>query len=170
MDLSTRFEAPWSFSLKVITVFSVLLFLVPPIVICYATIEETAISLMSAGYLAATLLFLYWIVRTQLIVEYAIISRSLLIKHLGKDIVISLNGLLSVEADPMAMRGTYVMTNGGLFVFSGKKFKNKRLGTYEAYATDKTKSVVLRFKDRVLVVTPSNSVGFVKRVQKEIDV
>ncbi len=43
--------------------------------------------------------------------------------------------------------------NGGLFCFSGR-FRNRKLGSYRAFATDPKLAVVLRFPDKIVVVTP----------------
>ena len=63
------------------------------------------------------------------------------------------------------MRWTYVMPNGGLFSFGGQGCKNRRLGRFEAYATDPGRSVVLRFPGRVVVVTPDEPDAFVDAVK-----
>ena len=75
-------------------------------------------------------------------------------------------GVISVEADPNAMRGSLrTCGNGGLFCFAGA-YWNKRLGSYRAFATDPSRSVVLRFSDRVVVMTPERPAEFVAAVEK----
>ena len=83
---------------------------------------------------------------------------------------ISLDGLAGAEADPAAMGWTYVMINGGFFSFGGKGCRNKRLGVYDAFATDTARSVVLRYGaksgDRIVVVTPGDPDAFVAEVKR----
>ena len=62
------------------------------------------------------------------------------------------------------MSRTWAMPNGGLFSFGGQGCKNKRLGRFEAYATDPGRSVVLRFPGRVVVVTPDEPNAFVDTI------
>jgi hypothetical protein len=79
---------------------------------------------------------------------------------------VNLAGLQSVEAEPSAMRRSIrTFGNGGLFCIAGK-FWNRRLGSYRAFATDPKRSVVLRFEDHSVVVTPDNPEAFVARVRK----
>lgn len=80
---------------------------------------------------------------------------------------IVLDGLRTVEADPAATRRSVrLFGNGGLFSFSGW-FRNKTLGTYRMCATDPRKAVVLRFPDRVWVVSPDRTAEFVGVVREK---
>ena len=56
------------------------------------------------------------------------------------------------------------MGNGGLFSFSGS-FRNKRLGSYRALATDTRRCVVLKFDHKVIVITPDKPKDFVDQVK-----
>ena len=68
------------------------------------------------------------------------------------------------------MKWIYAMTNGGLFAFSGLKCRNRRLGVFDAYATSHKRAVVLRYSDRIVVVTPDNPAAFVDSIQARIAV
>lgn len=109
--------------------------------------------------------FLVWAFRTQFIRNYMLSGDRLIVERFGSDTEFPLGKLKSVEKDPAALKGIYAMPNGGLFVFSGKKCRNRKLGIFETYATDKKRSVVLRFPNHVLVVTPENPTAFVKAVE-----
>ncbi len=75
---------------------------------------------------------------------------------------VSLAGLKSVEANPLASRGSLrLWGNGGFFSFSGW-YANQRLGRYRMFATDPARSVVLSFAGRrPIVVTPEDPARFV---------
>ncbi len=75
-------------------------------------------------------------------------------------------GLISATHDPAAVRGGMrVFGNGGLFSFSGW-FRNKQLGTYRAYITDHSRAVVLRYSNRIVVVSPGDPERFVRDVMR----
>jgi hypothetical protein len=74
---------------------------------------------------------------------------------------LGLGQLLSAEADPAAMSGSLrIAGNGGLFSFTGW-FWSRRLGRYRAFVTDPARSVVLKFSDRTVVVSPDAPEEFV---------
>ena len=53
--------------------------------------------------------------------------------------------------------------NGGLFAFVGR-YRNRLIGPYRAYATDLHKTVVLRFTDKTIVITPEEPEKFVQDI------
>ncbi len=62
---------------------------------------------------------------------------------------------------PTAMAGSLrIAGNGGLFSFTGW-FWSRRLGRYRAFVTDPARSVVLKFSDRTVVVSPDVPEEFV---------
>lgn len=70
--------------------------------------------------------------------------------------------LQSVTLDPDALRGSIrLFGNGGMFSFTGL-FRSPKLGRYRAYVTDPARTVILRFADRVVVVSPSDPAAFVR--------
>ena len=99
---------------------------------------------------------------------YFVTNQKLLIQRLGWSSEENLKNLLSVEVDPEAMRKSIrVFGNGGLFCFAGR-FRNRKLGAYRAYATAPHLAVVLRFTDRVIVVTPGDPSEFASKLQELI--
>lgn len=97
---------------------------------------------------------------------YRIESRSLCIRRLGWWTRLDLRGLKSAEADPGAMKASIrLFGNGGLFSFTGW-YWNRRLGRYRAFITDPARSVVLRFEDRTVVVSPDSPDDFVRSLEK----
>ena len=67
------------------------------------------------------------------------------------------------------MKRIYAMTNGGLFA-SGKRCRNRRLGVFDAYATNHKRCVVLRYSDRIVVVTPDAPTAFVEAIRDQVAV
>ena len=77
-----------------------------------------------------------------------------------------LTGLQSIEADPKALKGAWKkMGNGGLGGCIGS-FHSKRLGAMRVYVSDPARSVVLRWADRCVVVSPEDTEWFIESVCK----
>ena len=51
--------------------------------------------------------------------------------------------------------------NGGFFSFTGF-YRNKTLGAYRAYVTDRHLTVVLRYAERTVVISPSSPEAFAR--------
>ena len=72
--------------------------------------------------------------------------------------------LESATADREALRGSIrLFGNGGLYSFTGL-FRSRALGRYHAYVTDPTRTVILRFKQRTIVISPDNPDAFVRDI------
>jgi hypothetical protein len=85
----------------------------------------------------------------------------------GWETTLELRTLADVEAAPGVMRGSIRLLGvGGLFAAVGH-FQNARLGRYRAWATDGTRSVVLAFPDRKVVLTPDDPEAFTRAVREE---
>ena len=79
-----------------------------------------------------------------------------------------MNHLQTVEINPDAIKkSTQVFGNGGVFSFTGK-FRNEQLGVYSAYATNPDLAVILKFTDKVIVVTPENPNIFVEQIRSSL--
>ncbi|MCX2801877.1 PH domain-containing protein [Microbulbifer thermotolerans] len=157
----TQFRAPWSRQLKWITVFTTSLLLAIPILLlskapqAQSTLYNVAIGLPLATLLLSTLFAIR---------GYRIEGGNLFILRPCWKTRVTLQGMSDVKADPEAMRDSIrIFGNGGLFGYIGL-FRNNRLGRYRAFATDMSKSVVLRFPERTLVVTPDNPQQFVTAI------
>ena len=151
-----RFTATWSGLLIGVSVFASLilifvsgLFLTRPDV---PTGFKVAVIASCMGTLFTSLLFT--------VRGYRIEMGCLYIERLIWDTRIDLRHLRSVEADPDAMaRAWRTFGNGGLFSFSGW-FRNKKLGFFRAWVTNRKNCVVLKLEDRTLVVSPSEPASF----------
>jgi len=72
-----------------------------------------------------------------------------------------LAGLIAAERDPQVLKGARkVWGNSGLGAIRGS-FRSKRLGKFEAFLTDTEHAVVLRWPDKVLVVSPADPEFFI---------
>ncbi len=86
---------------------------------------------------------------------YAVDGSHLCVDRLVSRTRMPLAGLARVWTDPRACRGSLrIFGNGGLFSFTGW-FYSRRLGRYRLFGTDLSRAVVLRWPDRVVVVTPT---------------
>ncbi len=153
--------APWSRSLKIVSFFGTLLVIVIGIT-AYRTIPlpsgfTHAFGLAIVGVFPAILLFSLLFT----VSGYDLEGSDLLVNRLLWSTRISLAELRQVFADPTACKCSIrLFGNGGLFSFTGF-YRNSRLGKYRLFATDFTRSVVLVFPDRTVVVTPDNPELFI---------
>ncbi len=112
-------------------------------------------SVAQAGLLAILLGSALFTVR-----GYRLDGPELFVRRLLWETRLDLAGLRSAEADPDLVRGSLrVFGNGGLYSFSGL-FWNRTLGRYRAWVTHHDDIVVLRFDDRVWVVSPAAPLRF----------
>jgi hypothetical protein len=100
------------------------------------------------------------------IAGYELADGSLTIRRLGRRQTLPLEGLTDVRAEPEAARRAWrVVGNDGLGAIIGR-FRNRRLGAFEAYLTDKDRTVVLRWPDRTVVVSPDDPAAFAAEVRR----
>ncbi|AQQ09955.1 hypothetical protein L21SP3_01776 [Sedimentisphaera cyanobacteriorum] len=162
MESSASFNAPWSKSLKFMTgVFAVILAGIALIGIFTAseTALEGAVS-MTAIPLAILLISALFTIR-----GYVLTKNTLIIRRLVWNTRLDLTGLISAEAKPKAMsKSIRTFGNGGLFCFAGA-FHNKALGSYRAFVTDTSRTVVLKFANRTVVVSPDKPEEFVTQIK-----
>ena len=91
---------------------------------------------------------------------YALEAGHLAIRRLLWTTRLPLAGLQAVEVLPGAMRGSLrLFGNGGLFSFTGL-YRSRPLGNYRAFVTDLNRTVVLRFVNRTVVVSPGDPGAF----------
>jgi Bacterial PH domain len=97
---------------------------------------------------------------------YSIGNRELEIRRLLWTTRLSLHGLQGAYFDPNAThRSIRTFGNGGFFSFSGH-FRNKELGSYRAFMTDRRRTVVLRFPSSVIVISPDRPEDFVNTMSQ----
>lgn len=163
MLVGTSFGAPWGKMLKIMTAFTVIILVVIPIIGLLTSPESIVPKINIVWFFSMVVMPLLILIVTSFfaIRGYIISKDHLLIKRFGWCSKLNLKELKSVEIDPLAMkRSIRTFGNGGLFSFCGK-FWNKRLGFYGAYVTDPNLSVVLRFTNKVIVISPEKPDRFV---------
>lgn len=162
MNNEIRFSAPWSVGVKIITVLGLALLLG----ISFIGSQKISESEPLLARLAAALLPLVILLGTLpfIVRGYVIADGELRIERLGWENRFALADVVSVEANPDAMRWSLrLFGDGGLFGYFGW-FWNRRLGTYRAYGTNPKNTVVLKLNDRTIVVTPHDPARFVAEV------
>ena len=149
----TKFDAPWSRSLWIISMFSIF-------ILCgVAALPISGFCLARLLPIALLLGALPFVVR-----RYEVREGILLIRRLWWDTRLDLSELRAGRFDPSAPRGSIrTCGNGGLFSFTGW-YWSRQLGTYRAYLTDFRKAVVLDFSDRRVVVSPDDPERFVREL------
>jgi hypothetical protein len=93
---------------------------------------------------------------------YGISSDAILVHRLLWSTRLPRAGLQSASVEPDALRGSLrVFGNGGGFSFSGFYY-SKRLGSFRAFVTDRRRTVVLRYANRRVVLSPGTPEDFVQ--------
>jgi hypothetical protein len=158
------FRAPWSKSLIVASIFATLVCLGVAYAFWTLPAEPSFEPLrlwLSLVPLAVILICALFIVR-----GYSITNNALLIDRLFWKTRVSLRELRSVKSDPIAThRSIRTFGNGGFFSFTGY-FRNKELGSYRAFMTDRRRAVVLRFPSSVIVISPDRPEDFVNMISQ----
>jgi len=162
---SVKFDVNWSTSLKLITLMSVLLLGGIPLSIFYSRADPGHTMIWSFAVLPLVVLIcgFFFMIR-----GYELTGSTLYVQRVGWQSKIELTNLTSVVVDPDAMKSSWrLFGNGGLFCFAGS-FRNKKLGSYRAFATDPKSSVILTFNNRTIVVTPADPQSFASQLNRLI--
>lgn len=95
---------------------------------------------------------------------YRLTDEELYIRHIGWSQRWSLRDLRDVKIRPGILTGSMRTVGiGGFFGYIGR-FRSQLLGNYQAYVTDTSRAVVLRFNDDTLVISPDDPAAFVSKV------
>jgi hypothetical protein len=161
----THFRAPWSKSLMVASTFATLVCLGVSYALWTLPLRggsaESLRFWLSLLPLAVILICAFFAVR-----GYSIEDGEIAIHRLLWATRVSLRELQAVHFDPAATHGSIrTFGNGGFFSFSGY-FRNKELGSYRAFMTDRRRAVVLRFATSVIVVSPDPPEDFVNMISQ----
>lgn len=157
MSEHRQFAAPWSTSLKVIS-----------IVTSIFTVALAVVGFVLAQRPGPPVWLFLWVPLLLGIVcalftvrGYEVRGRELFVTRLWWSTRVDLAGLREVRAEPDAMRRSLRLCgNGGWFSFTGW-FRNRPLGVYRAFVTDLKRTVVLLLPKRALVVSPDDPERFV---------
>ena len=163
MNQPLVFNAPWGTSLKALTGLSSAILAV---IIGIGIFFGPQSNLIWITGMIVIPLFMFFIASLFTIRGYLLAQDTLVIQRLGWNSIVDLSGLQSALVDAEAMQQSIrIFANGGFFCFAGK-FDNKRLGTYRAFVTDIKRSVVLKFTDRKILVSPESPEDFVAEIMK----
>lgn len=163
MNDQLKFKAPWGASLKIITVFAVIILIVIILIgILSGPANNTSWMLGMVG-----LPFFILVVTPFFSIRgYILSNNTLVIERPGWNTRLALDDLVSAETDHEAMAGSVrTFGNGGMFCIAGA-FSNSRLGNYRAFATDPKLSVVLKFTEKIVVITPDDPLRFVEKLKE----
>ena len=157
-----RFKAPWGRLLIVISSIAAIALVGIP---CLSIIFDAAGNASEPIIIFLIPLIILFAAIPFLIRGYVITENRLIVQRLFWNNMIDLSKFTSAEANPKAMsKSIRTFGNGGLFSFSGK-FRNKALGPYRAFATKLENSVVLKFTDHTIVVTPEQPQLFIQKIK-----
>lgn len=157
------FKAPWSAGLMATTLFSC--------VVCLAVFILMLPGMLANGPATGA----FWVGLLPLLIPlgsalftvrgYRVDGDTLRTSRLVWETSIPLAGLSEVASIPQVMQGgSKTLANSGLFAYCGRFF-NPRLGSYRALVTDPSRTVVLRFGRRILVVSPDRPDAFVAALE-----
>lgn len=101
----------------------------------------------------------------QRILKYRVTATGLEVVRYRRINRFDLDKLESVECDPRAMEWSLkIFGNDGLGAITGR-FRNRKLGPYEALVTDRSQAVVLRWPEKTVVVSPERPHDFADAVR-----
>jgi len=105
-----------------------------------------------------------------MVLGYVLTERTIEIRRLGWVSTLPLTALEAASGNVELLHGSWrIFGNGGLFSITGW-FWNRQLGVYRAFATDPSRAVILKFRNRrPVVITPHDTQHFLVRVRKLIE-
>jgi Bacterial PH domain len=164
----THFTAPWSKSLVVASTFATLVCLGASYALLWTMPMDTSHRLRFWLGLLPLVVILTCALFT--VRGYLITNDALSIDRLLWKTRVPLSGLQTVKFDPDATRRSIrTFGNGGFFSFTGY-FRNKELGSYRAFMTDRRRAVVLRFPHSVIVISPERPEDFVNAISRYVGI
>ncbi|MDH3744503.1 MAG: PH domain-containing protein [Acidobacteriota bacterium] len=161
--MSKSYRAPWSRRLTSLSIGVTILLVGVTFLVWRAasTVDSWALGLAVATPLVIMLASVLFTIR-----GYEVDGALLRIRRLLWWTTVGLDGLRSVEPNPLAMkRSLRLFGNGGLYSFSGL-FRSKELGKYRAFVTDPARAVVLKLSDRTVVVSPEEPEVFSRQLRE----
>jgi hypothetical protein len=161
----SRFRAPWSTALKVVSGLGTLLLTgVAAALVGSDPPEGTPRAVTTA--IAALLVAVVAVAALLSVRGYVLTPGALLVERLFWRTSLPLHDIRSARRAPELLRRSVRMFgNGGLFSFSGL-FAGSRVGRYRAFATDPRRAVLLEFPDRKVLVTPESPSAFLEALSK----
>lgn len=164
--MTVEFRAPWGRSLKFASLLSVAILLL--IATIGISVRPAAGGLWLLAMVGLPLLVLVTALPF-MVTGYVLTEHTLEVRRLAWTTTLPLAGLVKASGDIELARGSLrVFGNGGLFSITGW-FWNRRVGFYRAYATDLSRAVFLKYRDRrPVLITPHDTQHFLVRIGKLI--
>jgi hypothetical protein len=151
-SVQTYFRAPWGIWTILITV-SISAMLIALMIISPGMIT----------FIISILLFLAGLLFS--VRGYSLDGNKLVIHRFGWVTEFKLSEFIKATRNRNAMRGSIrVFGIGGFFGYTGK-FSNNHLGRFRAFVTDHSRSVVLKFKGEVVVISPEDPEKFLSEIE-----
>lgn len=166
--MNISFSAPWGRKVTIITILTSLLLIIIPIVQVVAlrasNIPSSNKWVLIASALVSPLVLLgcaLFMIR-----GYTLDAGRLIVQRMIWTNTLDLGDLEAAYHDPEAVkRSRKSIGNDGLFAMHGT-FRNKTLGRYKAFITDPERAVVLKLRDRTVVVSPDDPERFLRELQR----
>ena len=162
-----QFTAPWGIHVKIMTIGGSLICLGAPLF--FIAPPDGSFAGQFMFYCMKAPLFLWLGSLLFAIRGYTITEDSILIHRLIWATRLPLEHLNEVDLGNAAFRNSIrFFGNGGLFGISGLYY-NRRLGTFRAFITDTTRTVMLKFASRTILVSPDDPRRFVSALLRQVD-
>lgn len=156
---SSCYPAPWSKVQKWVSILVVLLLAYALVMLLWvvpsAGLQSISVAVV-LGIFAAGLL--------SLVRGYEVTDVEIVVRRLGWRNRFPIAGLVEVRADAGLTRGSLRLFGNGGFLSTTGVFWNRRLGRYRLLANDVSRSVLLRYADRAVVVAPEHPARFASDV------
>jgi hypothetical protein len=163
--MALEFGAPWSRSLKAASLLAVVML---------AVLAAAGMFVMPARMLLARCVMIglpiivLAIAFLSSVSGYKLTATQLEVERPLWNTAFPLAQLLSVAGNEDVFKGSIrLFGNGGIFSFTGLFWK-RGLGCYRAFATDPGRAVVLKFRHRIIVITPDDPQHFIVRVRTHL--
>lgn len=167
MNGAIEFGAPWSKTLRRVSTMTCI------VLVTMSLVALTAWRMTSANIILVCVFIPPLVLLTSavfMVKGYVLTDEHIIVRRLGWATRLPLQGLASVEGDQEAMlRSLKLFGIGGVMSYSGI-FWNRKTGRYRAFATDPSRSVVLRYGKRKVVLTPDDPQRFIVRARSTLKV
>ena len=161
------FSAPWDRTVKLVTgvVLAVLVGVGVMLYVTFRSVEASDLGLAALELLLLGILLVSYLLAPR---GYRIEGGALLIRRPIGPVRIPIGRIRRVEKlPPEAIKGAVrTFGNGGLFGFYGR-FRNKRLGSFRMYVTDRSRLVLVE-ADHLYVLSPDRPDMFVETLQARL--
>lgn len=165
-NANITFSAPWSLTLKLVTVLTATLLIGIGLIHIFSGPYIKTLRILWFLSMVIQPFSILIIASFFMIRGYVITQNTLLIKRLFWNTKLDLTNLVSAETCPQLIKKTIrTCANGGFFCFAGT-FWNKNIGSFRAFATNPRLSVILKFPNHTVVVTPNKPEEFTEKLRE----